>query len=55
MLLLQHLKHRMSQLEGSAHQVEAVRQENALLRQQMMDMEAAVRVAGVPPVKGGGL
>jgi hypothetical protein len=39
---LQHLKHRAAQLEASSHQAEGLRQENSLLRQQLMDMEAAV-------------
>lgn len=41
---LQHLKHRVSQLEGAGQQVEALRRDNAMLTQHMMEMEAAVSV-----------
>jgi cell shape-determining protein MreC len=40
---LQLLKQRVSQLENTAQQTDVVRQENALLRQQLLEMEAAVR------------
>lgn len=36
------LKQRVGQLEGAAQRAEAMRQENALLRQQLMEVEAAV-------------
>lgn len=39
---LQLLKQRVSQLEGAAQQVDMVRQENAMLRQKVMEMDAAV-------------
>jgi hypothetical protein len=42
---LQLLKQRVSQLENTAQQTDVVRQENALLRQQLAEMEAAVRMA----------
>lgn len=41
-MALQHLKHRVSQLEGSGQQIDALRRENAMLQQRVMDMEAAV-------------
>jgi BMFP domain-containing protein YqiC len=39
---VQLLKQRVSQLENTAQQTDVVRQENALLRQQLAEMEAAV-------------
>ena len=42
-LVLQLLKQRVSQLENTAQQSDMVRQENSLLRQQLLELEAAVR------------
>jgi predicted metal-binding protein len=37
----------VSQLEGAGQQVEALRRDNAMLSQRVMEMEAAVSVCGV--------
>lgn len=47
---LQVLKQRVSLLEGATQQVDMMRQENGMLRQQLMEVESAVSTG---PLSGG--
>jgi hypothetical protein len=55
-LCSQQLKHRVSALEAAGHQAQVLREENAVLRQQIMEVDAAVREGRpLPPLPLGAM